>query len=263
MAWPPHDPQIAAWYSRGPPTMRARLAIARHDGQRCGSFWSPLLAKNVCSPAENVNVCEQSRHVRKRSSYISCSPPSTKPPTGGTDPRSSAARVGRTLRHIALEGAGDSSGPVGENRRSVKHRQRRISDVPGAPRANLAPLVVVVLGFIALWLLLVLVLWVHRPTRDLAMPLLRLVPDLARMVRGILRDPATPRSVKVAIGFLLIWLISPIDVIPEFLPVIGPLDDVVVAILILRWSAKRIGRDRLESHWTGTPEGWHLIQRVL
>ena len=128
---------------------------------------------------------------------------------------------------------------------------------------NLAPLLLVLLGIAAVWLLLVLVLWIHRPTRELAAPLLRLVPDLAHMVRGVLRDPATPRSVKVAIGFLLIWLISPIDLIPEFLPVIGPLDDVVVAILVLRWSARRIGKASLESHWTGSKEGWHLIQRVL
>jgi hypothetical protein len=69
IAWPPQLPQIAAWNSRGPPLVRARLATARQDGQRCGSFNSPLLAKKVCSPLEKVNSSEQSRHVRLRSWY--------------------------------------------------------------------------------------------------------------------------------------------------------------------------------------------------
>lgn len=67
IAWPPQWPQIAAWNSRGPPTVRARLATARHDGQRCGSFKRPLLAKNACSPLEKTNSSEQSRQVSDRS----------------------------------------------------------------------------------------------------------------------------------------------------------------------------------------------------
>ena len=69
MAWPPQLPQIAAWNSRGPPLVRARLATARQDGHRCGSFKSPLLAKKACSPLEKVNSSEQSRQVRVRSWY--------------------------------------------------------------------------------------------------------------------------------------------------------------------------------------------------
>ena len=61
-------PQIAAWNSRGPPTVRARLATARHDGQRCGSFSRPLLAKKACSRLEKTNSSAQSRQVNVRSS---------------------------------------------------------------------------------------------------------------------------------------------------------------------------------------------------
>jgi hypothetical protein len=67
IACPPQAPQIAAWNSRGPSFERARLAIARHDGQRWGSFVNPLLAKKACSPAEKVNSSPQSRQVRLRS----------------------------------------------------------------------------------------------------------------------------------------------------------------------------------------------------
>jgi hypothetical protein len=66
-AWPPQWPQIAAWNSRGPPTVRARLATARQEGHRCGSFNRPLLEKKACSPLENTNSPAQSRQVRVRS----------------------------------------------------------------------------------------------------------------------------------------------------------------------------------------------------
>src|SRR5215210_3613303 len=68
-ACPPQAPQTAAWNSRGPPAVRARLATALHDGHRCGSFTRPLLAKKVCSPAEKMNSSEQSRQVIARSWY--------------------------------------------------------------------------------------------------------------------------------------------------------------------------------------------------
>ena len=60
------------------------------------------------------------------------------------------------------------------------------------------------------------------------------LPACVTMVRRLRKDPAVPRSAKVAVAIAGIWVISPIDLIPEFLPVIGPLDDVVVVALALR-----------------------------
>lgn len=116
---------------------------------------------------------------------------------------------------------------------------------------------------VSLWLLLITVLWLNRPTRDLAIPAARLVPDLARFVRALLADQDTPRSAKVALGGLLLWIVSPIDLIPEFIPVIGPLDDLVVTALVLRWVGRRVGRERLRRAWAGSPEGWALLERLL
>jgi uncharacterized membrane protein YkvA (DUF1232 family) len=113
------------------------------------------------------------------------------------------------------------------------------------------------------WLLLVTVLWLHRPSRDLAAPVVRLVPDLIRLVRSLLADEATPRSVKIALGGLLLYLLSPIDLVPDFLPVIGSLDDVIVGVLVLRWAGRRIGTDDLRTHWSGAPEGFDLVRRLL
>ncbi len=65
-----------------------------------------------------------------------------------------------------------------------------------------------------------------------------------------------PRLAKLAVAFAALWVLSPIDLIPEFLPVIGPLDDVVVVALALRYAARRIPRVVLEEAWVGE-------QRVL
>jgi uncharacterized membrane protein YkvA (DUF1232 family) len=116
---------------------------------------------------------------------------------------------------------------------------------------------------IGLWLIVVLLIWLHRPSRDLAMPVLRLLPNIVILVRRLLADPATPRSVRVALGFLVVWIVSPIDLLPEFLPGIGPLDDIIVAALVLRWVGRRIGREALAAYWPGTPDGFRLLERLL
>jgi uncharacterized membrane protein YkvA (DUF1232 family) len=120
------------------------------------------------------------------------------------------------------------------------------------------------LGVVAsAWLVLVAVLWLHRPTRDLAGPVLRLVPDVARLVRDLLRAGTTPRAVKVVLWGLLLYLLSPIDIVPDFLPVIGSLDDLIVSAIVLRWASRRIGADTLRAHWSGSPEGFDLLRRFL
>jgi uncharacterized membrane protein YkvA (DUF1232 family) len=113
------------------------------------------------------------------------------------------------------------------------------------------------------WLLLVVVLWLHRPSRELAGPAIRLVPDLVRLVRALFGDDTTPRRVKVALGALLLYLVSPIDLVPDFLPVIGSIDDLIVSGLVLRWAGRRLGVDNLRSHWPGRPEGFELLCRLL
>jgi uncharacterized membrane protein YkvA (DUF1232 family) len=124
-------------------------------------------------------------------------------------------------------------------------------------------LVALVAVALAIWLGLVALVWLYRPSRELAVPLLRLVPDVIRLVRRLLADPATPRSVRLALGGLLLWLVSPLDLLPEFLPVVGALDDIVIAGFVLRWCARRLGRERLRAAWPGTDEGFALLARVL
>jgi uncharacterized membrane protein YkvA (DUF1232 family) len=113
------------------------------------------------------------------------------------------------------------------------------------------------------WLLLVGFLWLHRPSRALAGTALRLIPDLVRLVRGLLDDRGTPLSVRLALVVLLAYLISPIDLIPDFVPVIGSVDDLIIAAVVLRWAGRRVGLDGLRAKWTGDPAGFEVLRRLL
>jgi uncharacterized membrane protein YkvA (DUF1232 family) len=86
------------------------------------------------------------------------------------------------------------------------------------------------------------------------------LPNAVTLIRRLRRDEAVPRRAKVALGFAAIWVLSPIDLVPEFLPVIGPLDDAVVVALCLRYAARAVPRDVLLSAWPGEPR---TIERLL
>lgn len=118
-------------------------------------------------------------------------------------------------------------------------------------------------ALVGAWLLLVALLWVSRP-RDVPLAeLIRLVPDLLRLVRRLIGDRAVPFGARAALIGLLVWLVSPIDLVPEFIPVLGPLDDVIVVVLVLRYVRRRIGDDALRARWSGTPAGYELLGGVL
>ena len=120
----------------------------------------------------------------------------------------------------------------------------------------------VVIGLLAVWLLLIAAMWIMRP-RDVAIgELVRLIPDVLRLVRNLLVDPSAPIAVRVALGGLVVWLVSPVDLIPEFIPVLGPLDDAIVAVLVLRFVRRRIGDEELRARWTGSPAGYELLARL-
>jgi uncharacterized membrane protein YkvA (DUF1232 family) len=125
-------------------------------------------------------------------------------------------------------------------------------------------LVVGIVGsLVAVWLLFIAVLWVFRP-RDVRLgQLVRIVPDVLRLVRELLSDRTVPFGVRLALVGLFAWLVNPIDLIPEFIPVLGPLDDVVVAVLVLRYVRRRLGDDELRRRWPGTPEGYSLLSGIL
>ena len=111
---------------------------------------------------------------------------------------------------------------------------------------------------VASWALLVLLARRLPPgiLRDLA----AFIPDCVTTVRRLRKDPRVPRRAKVAIVVAGLWVASPIDLIPEFLPVIGPLDDIVVVALALRYAGRQVPREVLLAAWPGEPR---LLERLL
>ena len=98
--------------------------------------------------------------------------------------------------------------------------------------------------------------------RSAARELVSLLPNLLGLFKGVLRDPRVSKGSKLWIGIAIAWCASPIDLIPEFIPVVGPLDDVIVAALVLRHVLKRAGHEVVESHWRGDPDTLRLLLRV-
>ncbi|MBI5090194.1 MAG: DUF1232 domain-containing protein, partial [Actinobacteria bacterium] len=80
-----------------------------------------------------------------------------------------------------------------------------------------------------------------------AKDLASVLPACATTVRRLRKDPRVPRAAKAAVMFAGLWVLSPIDLIPEFLPVIGPIDDVVVVALASSFISAR-GMAALRTH---------------
>jgi uncharacterized membrane protein YkvA (DUF1232 family) len=114
------------------------------------------------------------------------------------------------------------------------------------------------LCLVASWALLLLLARRLPPgiLRDLA----AFIPDCVTAVRRLRKDPRVPRRARIAIVLAGIWVASPIDLIPEFIPVIGPLDDIVVVALALRYAGRQVPREVLMAAWPGEPR---LLERLL
>jgi uncharacterized membrane protein YkvA (DUF1232 family) len=115
----------------------------------------------------------------------------------------------------------------------------------------LTGLLITVALLVASWALLVILAARLPPglLRDLA----GFLPACVTLLRRLRRDSRVPLRTKVALGIAALWVLSPIDLIPEFLPVIGPLDDVLVVALALRYAGRQIPRTVLLEAWPGDP----------
>lgn len=127
------------------------------------------------------------------------------------------------------------------------------------------PALGVLAGLMLVYVVLLGLLWRYarrNPDTVSMRDALRLLPDLVRLIRRLAADTSVPVRVRVGLVLLLAYLVSPIDLIPDFIPVIGYADDAVVVALVLRSVVHRAGRDALERHWPGTPQGLELIERL-
>jgi Protein of unknown function (DUF1232) len=128
---------------------------------------------------------------------------------------------------------------------------------------DLSPVLAVVVGLVAVWAVLLALFWLLRPQGVPVRELLGIVPDVLRLIRSLVADRSVPLDVRVVLVGLSLWIISPIDLIPEFIPVLGPLDDVVVAVVAMRYVRRRLGAAELRSRWAGSPDGFAMLVRVI
>jgi len=113
-------------------------------------------------------------------------------------------------------------------------------------------------GLLLVWVVLLALLWRaqrHTPHATRLRDAVRLVPDVVRLLRRLAADRTLPRMVRIRLWLLLVYLISPVDLIPDFIPVLGYADDAIIVAIALRSITRRAGPEALERHWPGTPEG--------
>ena len=106
----------------------------------------------------------------------------------------------------------------------------------------------------------ILIVLARRLPPGLAKDLATILPACATTARRLRRDPRVPTRAKIVVAFAGLWVLSPIDLIPEFLPIIGPLDDIVVVALALRYAAKRTPPEAIIEAW---PADRRILQRLL
>lgn len=123
----------------------------------------------------------------------------------------------------------------------------------------------VLAGLVLLWLVMLALLWrVQRgmSRRANLREALRLVPDTVRLVRRLIGDETVPRGVRVRLLLLLGYLLLPIDLVPDFIPVLGYADDAIIVVLVLRSVVRGAGREPVERHWPGSAEGLAVMCRL-
>jgi uncharacterized membrane protein YkvA (DUF1232 family) len=120
----------------------------------------------------------------------------------------------------------------------------------------------VIVALITAWSALAIALMIARPRGSALGEFVRLLPDTMRLFRGLIRDPSVPGSIKLRMWLLLAYLALPIDLVPDFIPVLGYADDAIVAAIVLRSVVRRAGREKVREHWRGTPEGLASLLRA-
>jgi uncharacterized membrane protein YkvA (DUF1232 family) len=123
--------------------------------------------------------------------------------------------------------------------------------------------VIVAAVFVAMWLAFFLFVWLIRPDQTSLSDATRLLPDTLRLVRRLATDRTIARATRWWIWALLIYLASPIDLVPDFLPVIGYADDAIITSLVLRHVIARSGSAKLNEHWPGSEAGLTTLVRLL
>lgn len=121
----------------------------------------------------------------------------------------------------------------------------------------------VLVGLLVVWAVVLVVLWRAAPDDLTVRAALQLLPDIVRLVAALARDPEVPRRVRWMLVALGAYLVLPIDLVPDFVPVLGYADDAVLTVLVLRLVVSSAGRDALERNWSGDDASLRVVHRLV
>ena len=113
------------------------------------------------------------------------------------------------------------------------------------------------------WLALIAALTIRRPKGGLLKEALRLLPDLLRLLKRLTTDRTLPTGVRVRVALLFVYLAMPIDLIPDFVPILGYADDAIIVVLVLRSVCRRVSVEDLRAAWPGTDDGFAALERLV
>jgi uncharacterized membrane protein YkvA (DUF1232 family) len=120
----------------------------------------------------------------------------------------------------------------------------------------------VAIGLVLTYVVLLGALLLARPKGNLLRETLRLLPDLLRLLRRLAADRGVPRAARLRLWLLLGYLAIPIDLVPDFVPLLGYADDAIIVSLVLRSVVRRAGAPVIRRHWTGTDHGLAALGRL-
>lgn len=127
------------------------------------------------------------------------------------------------------------------------------------------PVLGLLMGLACVYVVLLAGLWVYarrNPEIVSMKDALRLLPDLLRVIRRMAADRTVAPGVRIRLFLLLAYLLMPVDLVPDFLPVIGYADDVVIVAWVLRSVIRSAGSEAFRRHWRGTLAGLQVIERL-
>lgn len=114
-------------------------------------------------------------------------------------------------------------------------------------------------AIVASWFALAIALVLIRPKGNVLREAVRILPDLIRLLKNLAADRTQPGPVRIRLGLLMAYLAIPIDLIPDFIPVLGYADDAIIVAAVLRSVVRRVGLDQVRAHWTGTDDGFTAL----
>ncbi|MBF6244584.1 MULTISPECIES: YkvA family protein [Nocardia] len=123
-------------------------------------------------------------------------------------------------------------------------------------------LIAVAAALIVCWFALIAALIIVRPRGNLLREAMRILPDTLRLIRRLAADRSLPRGVRIRLWLVLAYLASPLDLIPDIIPVIGYADDAIIVTAVLRSVVRAAGPEAVRAHWPGTDDGYTALARL-